>query len=190
MSWLASMLFREKDSWNYVAPWFKRLFFSKLWVMKILWVYWDYNTVPVATMVNNDSTTVNSSTSRNNISLRNTSTWQETNDWLFTKTSDGIIVNEDWYYDVYTSLYQEWTTTRTNVWVLIHKWGTLPANAVQWASGYIRNNWWHNESSSSISNVLKLNAGDKVTVSYMRKAAAWTVTAPAGASILSVKKIW
>ncbi len=190
MSWLASMLFREKDSWISVAPWFKRLFFSKLWVMRIRWVSWDFAPVPVATMTNNASTTINSSTNRNNISLRDTGTGRETNSWLFTKTSDGIIVNEDWYYDVYTSLYQEWTSNRTNVAVLIHKAGMLPVNEIQWASWYIRHSNGQDESSSDISNVLKLNAWDKITVSYMRKAAAWTVTAPAGTAILSVKKIW
>lgn len=136
---------------------------------------------------NNTMTNINSSTGGVQLSNFNTSALFNSSPALFTVTSDGVIVNESGTYEVYISLYQTASVSRSNVGVEISVDG-FPTGRTG-ASGYIRNSGGHQESSSSILDVVDVFAGEKIGVIAYRLANAGTVTAPAGTSVFYIKRI-
>lgn len=103
--------------------------------------------------------------------------WPAENSAIFIWDTDWTTIFKDGRVLAMSNMYFESTTSRTNVWIEFSvNW---VRQNIMWASSYIRNVWWHNEASSHISQILDVNAWDKIGVIMYRMANSWTVVAPA-----------
>lgn len=111
--------------------------------------------------------------------------WPAENDLMFSGITSGINILKDMTVLAICNMYFESSTQRTNVGIEFTINGVR--QNVMWASDYIRNTNWHNESSTSISQILELHAWDTVWVMMFQMAHTWTVSAPANKSNLLLK---
>lgn len=133
---------------------------------------------------NTVQTNINSSTTGINYGGFGTPT---INDSLHTVTSDTITIASTGRYRCYFNIYMESNVQRSNI-----RFGWFINSAIQGsftANNYIRAQSGHNESSSSLTDIFDLTAGDTVQIRCVRIAAAGTVTTPANQSIIILEKI-
>ena len=153
--------------------------------------YKNYNNDPFANiphieLYNNTATNCNSSTTWTVANFWNI-TWPNSNQTLFEPYTAGIIIKEDCTVEATCNMYFEGSTQRTNVGIeFTINW---TRQNIMWASDYIRNQNWHNEASTSISQILELVVWDTVWVKMYQLANNGTVSAPSGKSNLSLKVI-
>lgn len=137
-------------------------------------------------LVNQAMTNLNSSTSGTQ-AVWNTTPTNISDTSLFIPQANGIQVTQSADYEVYSLIYSIAHSTRVNVGLRATLNGT--GQAIMGAGGYIRNQSGHNESSTSVRQIIKCNAGDVINVEGVRLANTGTVTNQAGRSVLIVKKI-
>lgn len=106
---------------------------------------------------------------------------------LYTATAAGIEVAESGVYEAYTNIYMEASGARNNAAVEFTIDGT--AQGIRSASGYVRRASGHNESSTSLQQILTLAAGEVVGVRGFQISSNGTVNVPAGQSNLILKRI-
>ena len=110
-----------------------------------------------------------------------------TNPELYTEVGNTVTINRDGVYDVASNIYISSPDPRTNPSVVIYVNGI--EQGVTGASGYIRDNQGHNESSVHVRQLLSLSAGDVVDVRCTRLANNGVVEAVADRGNLIIKKI-
>lgn len=109
------------------------------------------------------------------------------NDSAHTVTADTITIASTGRYRCYFNIYMEASVQRSNV-----RFGWFINSAIQGsftANNYIRSQSGHNESSSSLTDIFDLTAGDTVQIRCQQVAASGTVTTPANQSIIILEKI-
>ena len=98
-----------------------------------------------------------------------------------------VTVGEDGYYEIYVNLVMQGTVQRFNniIRILVNGVPTGPTGR----GGYIR--FWsnHDSSSNNLKDIVKLNAGDIISVTTQQEAASGTVRMISGESLLLIKKL-
>jgi len=136
-------------------------------------------------LVNQAMTTLNGSTAGTEVTWNATAT-HNTNIDVFTPGTNGVTVTEG-IYEVYTSLYNEASSSRVNVGVEVLVNGA--GQGAIGAGGYIRNLNGHKESSSSVKQIITCADGDVISIHGIRMANSGTVTTPADKSVLIINKL-
>jgi len=107
---------------------------------------------------------------------------------LFTIDTDGVTVNVAWDYDVSCVLFYNSSSIR------VSPYCDFAVNGIQiWctsASSYIRASGWHEFSSNTTREMLRLNKWDKVQIINSQLWAAWAVSLLGIWSCFYISKIW
>jgi len=134
------------------------------------------------------------STNINNASITNF-TWLDTTtantiqdtSSIFSKDTDGVIVNQTGLYKVTVFQFQTTTVQRSNTAVRIAVGGTTQAG--YGANAYVRNASPHVSSTASFSRLVSVSAGQKIAIQNETLASTGTVTCPAGSLIFLIEQI-
>ncbi len=106
---------------------------------------------------------------------------------VFTKDTDGIRVNQTGVYRVTVYQHQSTTVQRSNAGLQIGIDNVAQAGIG--ANAYIRSASGHNESTASLSRLVRVSAGQKITIINQQLALGGTVTCPAGTLVFLVEQI-
>lgn len=129
----------------------------------------------------------NASTAATQFNNINTTALINTNTSVFTSVdSDGVNCIAGTYL-VDIVLYQTSTVQRANVAVEVTVDGV--STGVRGATGYIRNQQGHNESSTNVSDTVRLTSTGKIGFNFRRIANSGTVVVPVGESAMRITRI-
>ncbi len=160
---------------------------TRTFLSNVLWPAWSWTQIDYVRLWLGNSNTVNSLVELP-ISVFNTTADVISNPWLFTLTPTWIQVTQGWDYEVSSSLFFSSTAQRPNIWVRFSVNWT--SQWIQLAWDYIRSQSWHNEASTSWTDLFTLNSWDIIWINTIRLAAAGTVNLDGSLSNIYIKKVW